>query len=118
MKDYKYKFRAWDKKELEFLEDWQDSIWVEYEGFDGGDAFEISQFIGLTDENDVEFYIGDIGEFDNGDKFVLKMEWCLQVYVDWIGDPKCEDQAKDLYRIEGAKIIGNIHQNKDLLNDS
>lgn len=74
------------------------------------------QFTGLKDKNEKEYYIGDIGEFDNGDKFVLRMEDWLEVYVDWIGEPECEDQARDLYRISSAKIIGNIYQDSGLLN--
>ena len=59
------------------------------------------------DKSDVGYYIGDIGEFDNGDIFILKMEEWLEVYVEWIGEPNCEDQSRDLYRISEAKIIGN-----------
>ena len=77
----------------------------------------LMQFTGLTDKNEKEYYIGDIGQFDNGDKFVVCMEDWLEVYVKWIGEPECADQARDLYRIGRAIILGNIHQNEDLLND-
>ena len=73
------------------------------------------QFTGLTTESGQDMYIGDICEFDDGDRFVLKMEDWLEVYVDWIGDPQCEDQARDLYRITRAKVIGNIHQDAELM---
>jgi len=72
---------------------------------------ELEQFVGVSDKNGKDYFIGDKGRFDNGDTFVLKMEDnCLQVYVDWIGDPECEDQARDLYRISKAEIVGNIHE--------
>ena len=79
------------------------------------DGYVLEQFTGLKDKNEKEFYIGDIGEFDNGDRFVLKLEWFLEISADWIGEPECEDQTRDLYRIENAKIIGDIHRNPELL---
>lgn len=79
------------------------------------DPVELMQFIRIKDSNGIEYYIGDIAEFTNGDRFTLNMEDCLEVYVDWIGDVECEDQARDLYRISEAEIIGNIHQHPELL---
>ena len=72
----------------------------------------ICQFINLTDKNDIEWYVGDIGEFDNGDRFILRMEEWLEVFVEWIGEPECEDQARDLCRISSATRTGNIHDTK------
>jgi hypothetical protein len=77
--------------------------------------FELLQFTGLQDKNGVDFYFGNIGEFSNGDRFIVKIENWLEIYIDWIGDPECEDQARDLYRIGNATIIGNIHQNPELI---
>ena len=72
----------------------------------------ICQFINLTDKNDIEWYVGDIGEFDNGDRFILRMEEWLEVFVEWIGEPECEDQARDLCRISSATRTGSIHDTK------
>lgn len=80
---------------------------------DKGDM--LVQYTGLKDKNGKEFNISDIGMFKNGDRFVLRKEDWLEIYVDWIGEPKCEDQARDLYRIERAIIIGNAHENPELL---
>lgn len=85
-------------------------------GYDELVSDEAMQFTGLTDNTGKDYYIGDIGEFENGDKFCLKMEnEMLEVYVDWIGEPECEDQARDLDSIGRAKIIGNIHQHPELI---
>jgi hypothetical protein len=75
----------------------------------------VGQFTGLQDKNCVDFYVGDVGEFTNGDRFIVKIESWLEIYIDWIGEPECEDQARDLYRISNAKIIGTIHQNPELI---
>lgn len=75
----------------------------------------IMQYIELRDKEGGFFFVGDIGEFDNGDKFKLILEKHLEVIVCWIGDPECEDQARDLYRIADAKIIGNVFETPFLL---
>jgi len=74
----------------------------------------IGQSIMLKDVNDQDFYIGDIGEFENGDRFIIDIEDYLKIFVRWIGDPDCEDQARDLYRISRSIIIGNIYDNPEL----
>lgn len=76
---------------------------------------DLEQFTGVKDCELNDFFIGDIGEFENGDRFVIKMEDFLCAYVEWIGSPKCEDQARDFYRISRAKKIGNINENKELM---
>lgn len=131
--DREIKFRAWDKIRKEMY-NW-DNYYGPFIGFDGKlyeteegagpnpltymalseESLVLMQYTGLLDRNDKKYYIGDIGEFDNGDRFVLGMEDWLEVCVIWIGEPECEDQARDLYRISKAKIIGNEFENPDLL---
>lgn len=110
------KFRAWSKifGEMEYWEPFKynDNDFIENEEYKDN----VMQYIGLKDKTGKEFYKGDIGEFDNGDRFFIDCEKWLEFFVSWIGEPKCEDQARDLYRIERSKIIGNKHENKELLN--
>jgi hypothetical protein len=75
------------------------------------------EYTGLKDKNGADYFIGDVGRFDNGDRFVLRMEDWLEVYADWIGDAACEDQVRDLYRISSAENIGNIYENHELLEE-
>lgn len=72
----------------------------------------VCQYIGINDMDGNEYSIGDKGIFPNGDKFILKSEEWLEVFAEWVGEPECEDQTRDLYRIRNAKITGNIHDKK------
>jgi hypothetical protein len=119
-------FRAWDKDNDRMLYSYipdeqkkREFIFVEFcIGFSHYNAnqLEMMQYIGLKDKTGRKFYKDDIGEFDNGNRFFIDCEEWLEFFVSWIGEPECEDQARDLYRIEESKIIGNRHENKDLLN--
>jgi len=119
-----FSFRIWD------------NIAHTYSQFDGWDALEgdlpsfgfavdpdhecdieVEQCIGVYDKYLELYYVGDIGEFDNGDRFVIKCdEDILEISIEWIGDAICEDQARYLERIGGAsRKRGNIHKNPELL---
>lgn len=120
--DYKYrfKFRVWNKTTKRFFSA-KSAILVITNFMRHPDDtrfldYVIEQCTGLKDKCDKSlFFCGDIGEFDNGDRFVIKTEDWNELYVDWIGNPECEDQARDFYRIRNATIVGNIHENPELL---
>jgi hypothetical protein len=113
------RFRAWDIDRKDFiyfnLNDPDALLFGRHGVLENTVVEDWQQYTGHFDPNGQEWAIGDIGEFDNGDRFVLKMESLLEVWGGWIGDPECEDQARDLYRIERATIIGNIYENPELL---
>ena len=88
---------------------------IDYSSYPGFEHLITEQCTGLQEDEDLFWYEGDIGEFDNGDRFVIKCEDWLEFYVEWIGEPECENQARDFYRIKCAELIGNIHDNPDLL---
>ena len=111
------KFRAWHRSAKEIIfpkKQWHLFAWDE----DEKQPIIIMQYIGLKDIEEKEFYHYDIAEFPNGDRFIILQEDWLEFYVEWIGEPECEDQARDLYRISKAKIIGNKFENPELLKDN
>jgi hypothetical protein len=116
------KFRAWNERANRYSKPFTlKSSVLNYTDDDGLGVIKsltdevVEQFTGLQDKNGVDFYVGCIGEFPNGDRFIVKIESWLEIYIDWIGEPECEDQARDLCRISNAKIIGTIHQNPELI---
>jgi len=111
MANREIKFRVWNKvMEEMFCPDW-DELAIRAKLSE----MILMQYLMLTDSEDTEIYIGDILEFENGDRIVIKMEEWLEPFAEAIGEPECEDQWRDLYRIERAKIIGNIYETPHLL---
>lgn len=109
------KFRAWDKVEKRFVYNWQDSIFIEWYCFDGGDRYEVEQFTGLTDKNDVDIYEGDNAK-KLGGRFcstgtVKFIHGCWMVAED-------DDHYFNLYHYhKELEITGNIHQNPELIKE-
>lgn len=138
------KFRAWitryDDPYMMILEPSQS--WFDYEnGFvlsfneDGvddfagceqrtmGEPFEIMQYTGLKDNNGVEIYEGDVVRYDNGTKAVVLFH--DGGFCSYDGYASSSDEAyfrlnPDDNPVDGMEfefeIIGNIHENPELLN--
>ena len=100
------KFRAWDNDTMEYsklMPDFGFWKWVAYSS-----TTKIMQFTGLSDKNGKEIYEGDIlyGNVDENDTVVYEEnKFILQP----LGD--------DSIFWEKSEVIGNIYENKELLND-
>ncbi len=113
------KFEAWDKKNKAMIpwsiDMFSDMSPVTFYGdeFPDDKFFILRQYIGLHDIDGKEWYYKDIGEFANGDRFVIECEDWLQYFIEWIG--KIYKSEKGVEGIEKAKKIGNCFENPELL---
>lgn len=115
------KFRAWDGKQMLTEENFgfvvsdYDSIikldeygWTEH----GVDCVE--QYTGLKDKNGKEIYEGDILQIDDhivGDFEVVwhKLGWKIKRAIGY--------ESLSVHKSEDCTVIGNIHENPELLED-
>jgi uncharacterized phage protein (TIGR01671 family) len=123
------KFRAWDKLKKEMDTDgfYRLGRFFDLHDSAGTDSV-IMQSTGLTDQNGVEIYEGDvvltekdeIGEIKYG-KFMSSHEagcsrghWHIGFYVERNGSQLWDSCGEDL-DLDKLKVIGNVWQNSDLL---
>lgn len=104
-------FRTWDKKSRRYL----------YDGLTkylDGEKYENESATDLRDKDGTRIYVGDILKDDVGWHYVVK-------YTIKYGFRLCaniEDKGTELYKVEQSnyrlvecKIVGNIHENPELL---
>ena len=76
----------------------------------------VEQYTGLTDKNGEEIYEGDIVEIDEYGKFqIIWNEWACKFDFDKIGKREREEPLLSQDWEEKSEVIGNIHENPELL---
>lgn len=103
------KFRAWDGKKMDRVH----TLWLQYVEKDwyipGDKKYEaIMQYTGLKDKNGKEIYEGDILKFNTkgGNEMVYEVKWKGKGFKP---TRMSEDNQEEI------EIIGNIYENKELL---
>jgi uncharacterized phage protein (TIGR01671 family) len=120
------KFRAWDSDFEEMIEfNVNDGLHAELMGTQQCETQVIMQYTGLKDRNGVEIYCGDI-VYCGRHKWDVR--WCkynakfhLQKYKLFPFDPKEGFQTRSaeclsVSYLKKMQVVGNIHENKELLN--
>jgi len=118
-KNREIKFRCWDKKLDKFVH----GISIEIDGRIGKPLgrYELQQFTGLIDKNGKEIYEGDIlrviSNCKDSKEIIITVEFKEHRTGDFTNFSiwGFRDYSKSTYGAT-VEVIGNIYENKDLLN--
>lgn len=118
------KFRVWSEEDREYRTDCRlTELFTSETGTpatvysDEGDRFDIEQYTGLKDKNGKEVYEGDIISFENDNEIamILWLDGKAMFGLRWLGC-RVEDELDYWNVCKGpVEVIGNIHENKELL---
>lgn len=123
------KFRAWDKKNNKFLDPklWAKEFSVHLQmGIsvrsklaerEDVDVFQIElmQYTGLKDKNGKEIYEGDVVSYKsfNGNRGEAAVTWEYGCFN--LEDFKNDAGSENIQNMKDIEIIGNVHENPELL---
>ena len=86
------------------------------EEYYGDEDLVIEQFTGLLDRNGKEVYEGDLVEIEKYGKFqIIWNEWACKFDFDKIGKREREEPLLSQDWEQKTEVIGNIHENPELL---
>ena len=88
---------------------------TEAHDYNSVDEESIGQFTGLKDKNGKEIYEGDILEFD--DKDTMYVRWDEQSVEFYLSGPNNEAAVLNVWHVDDTEVIGNIFENKELLDN-
>lgn len=121
------KFRAWDKHYKRFRDIVLNSPISALNNNEIDERFELTQYTGFRDKNDIEIYEGDIIYYELLDeKMIVKNG---EVYIHTYGSTKVlvtccyleylnnEYEFLNSLICEKIQVIGNIYENNDLLEE-
>lgn len=111
------KFRAWDKEEQEMIYGIEATPLHFYEYLEM-ENFMVMQYTGLKDKNDKEIYEGDIVKQWDGIKQIIFEDfmWAAVEKLGEVVNSSCEEMLP--FISNDCEVIGNIYENKELLDDN